>query len=63
MAIVTMSEGLGIKNIFEGVETMAELAVIKKMGGEVIQGFLFSKPLSADDAVKWIDSVDTAKHA
>ena len=63
MAIVTMSEGLGIRNIFEGVETMAELATIKKMGGEVIQGFLFSKPLSADEAVKWLDSVDTAKHA
>jgi len=63
MAIVTMSDGLGIRNIFEGVETMAELAIIKKMGGEVIQGFLFSKPLSAGDAVKWLDSVDTAKHA
>ncbi len=63
MAIVTMSEGLGIKNIFEGVETMAELAIIKKMGGEVIQGFLFSKPLSAEEATKWLESVNTAKHA
>ena len=62
MAIVTMSEGLGIRNVFEGVETMAELAIIKKMGGEVIQGFLFSKPLFADDAVKWIDSIDKEKH-
>ena len=63
MAIVTMSEGLGIRNIFEGVETMAELAAIKKMGGEVIQGFLFSKPLSSDEVVKWLDSVDAARHA
>ena len=63
MAIVTMSEGLGIRNIFEGVETMAELAVIKKMGGEVIQGFLFSKPINGDKVVKWLDSVDTEKRA
>ena len=62
-AIVTMSEGLGIRNIFEGVETMAELATVKKMGGEIIQGYLFSKPLSANNAVKWLDDVDTAKHA
>jgi diguanylate cyclase (GGDEF)-like protein len=62
-AIVTMSEGLGIRNIFEGVENMAELATIKKMGGEIIQGYLFSKPISADEAVEWLDSVDTAKHA
>jgi len=64
-AIVTMSEGLGIRNIFEGVETMAELATIKKMGGEIIQGYLFSKPLNADKAVNWLVSVDvdTANHA
>ncbi len=63
MAIVTMSEGLGIRNIFEGVETMAELAVIKKMGGEIIQGFLFSKPIDGDHVVKWLDSADSEKRA
>ena len=62
-AIVTMSEGLGIRNVFEGVETLAELATVKKMGGEVIQGYLFSRPLSGDDAVKWLMSVDTARQA
>ena len=62
-AIVTMSEGRGIRNIFEGVETMAELATIKKMGGEVIQGYLFSKPMEAQSAIKWLNAVDTAKHA
>ena len=62
-AIVTMSDGLGIKNIFEGVETMAELAVIKKMGGEIIQGFLFSKPLDTEDAIMWLDAGEKAKQA
>lgn len=62
-AIVTMSDGLGIKNIFEGVETMAELAVIKKMGGEIIQGFLFSKPLNTENAIKWLDAGEKAKQA
>jgi diguanylate cyclase (GGDEF)-like protein len=62
-AIVTMSDGLGIKNIFEGVETMAELAIIKKMGGEIIQGFLFSKPLDTEDAIKWLDVGEDVKQA
>ena len=62
-AIVTMSEGLGIRNIFEGVETMAELAAIKKMGGEIIQGYLFSKPLDPDSAIKWLDHGESEKHA
>jgi diguanylate cyclase (GGDEF)-like protein len=62
-AIVTMSNGLQINNIFEGVETMAELAVIKKMGGEIIQGFLFSKPLKSYEAINWLRSGETQKHA
>jgi diguanylate cyclase (GGDEF)-like protein len=62
-AIVTMSNGLGIRNIFEGVETMAELATIKYMGGEIIQGYLFSKPLNADEVVKWLNLDKTVKHA
>ncbi len=62
-AIVTMSQGLGIRNIFEGVETMAELATIKKMGGEIIQGYLFSRPLDAGSAVKWLNHGETQKQA
>ena len=54
-AIVTMSKSLGMKNIFEGVETNAELKEIKKMNGKIIQGFLFSKPLKANDAVEWLN--------
>jgi len=55
-AIVKMCKSLGIKNIFEGIETNAELSIIKKMNGEIIQGFLFSKPLSADETNKWLNS-------
>ena len=62
-AIVTMSDGLGIRNIFEGVETMAELATIKKMGGIIIQGYLFSKPLNADEALDWLHHGEALKHA
>jgi len=62
-AIVTMSNGLGIRNIFEGVETMAELATIKKMGGEIIQGYLFSKPLSAQDSLEWLEHGEDIKRA
>ena len=62
-AIVTMSDGLGIRNIFEGVETMAELATIKKMGGEIIQGFLFSKSLNTENAIKWLDAGENVKQA
>lgn len=53
-AIVTMSKSLGMKNIFEGIETKEELFVIKSMGGHIIQGFFFSKPLMEDDVDHWL---------
>ena len=54
-AIVTMSNGLGLKNVFEGVETYEELEIIKSMNGSVIQGFYFSKPLLLSDIDDWFD--------
>ncbi len=54
-AIVTMSKSLGMTNIFEGIESDAELAEIKKMDGEIIQGYLFSKPLDASDIKPWLN--------
>jgi len=55
-AIVTMSKSLGMKNIFEGVESWDELNEIKDMGGEIIQGYLFSKPLNSIDVNKWLNT-------
>ncbi len=53
-AIVTMSQSLGMTNIFEGVESDEELNEIKRMNGEIIQGFLFSKPLNSTDINTWL---------
>ena len=53
-AIVTMSKSLGMANVFEGVETEAELVEIKKMNGCIIQGYLYSKPLKSSEINQWI---------
>ena len=52
-AIVTMSKSLGIHNVFEGVETNDELAMVKQLDGTVIQGYLFSKPLESSQLHTW----------
>ena len=53
-AIVNMSASLGLKNVFEGVETEAELEVIKKLNGAIVQGYLYSKPLDAHGVHNWL---------
>lgn len=53
-AIVNMSDSLGVKNVFEGVETEAELNVIKKLNGRIVQGYLYSAPLKIENIGQWV---------
>ncbi len=53
-AIVKMSVSMGIRNVFEGVESDHELAVIRELNGNIIQGYYFSKPLNAGDVHGWL---------
>ncbi len=62
-AIITMSSSLGKTNVFEGIETNAELAEIKKLNGTIIQGYLFSKPLKTVDIDGWLHAVCDIKQA
>ncbi|MCP4902890.1 MAG: EAL domain-containing protein, partial [bacterium] len=50
-AIIAMAESLNLRVVAEGVETPAQLTQLKKGRCPVIQGYLFSRPLSAEDFV------------
>jgi EAL domain-containing protein (putative c-di-GMP-specific phosphodiesterase class I) len=47
-AIIAMAHGLGLRVVAEGVETEAQLEVMRKLKCDEIQGFLFSEALTAD---------------
>jgi diguanylate cyclase len=47
-AIVVMARRLGLRVVAEGVETLAQLNFIRAQGADSFQGYLFSKPLPAD---------------
>lgn len=48
-ATITMARNLGLHVVAEGVETEEQLAILKELGCEMVQGYLFSKPVPADD--------------
>jgi diguanylate cyclase (GGDEF)-like protein len=48
-AILAMSQQLGLNVVAEGVETEGQLEFLRRHGCNQIQGYLCSKPLSADD--------------
>jgi len=47
--IIAMAKALDLTTVAEGVETAAQLASLKNMGCDQIQGYFFSRPLPADD--------------
>lgn len=52
-AIVALANSLSLEIIAEGIETPAEKAVLEHMHCSEGQGYLFAKPLSADNIVAW----------
>jgi EAL domain-containing protein (putative c-di-GMP-specific phosphodiesterase class I) len=47
-AIISLANSLGLKTIAEGVETEAQLTLLREQGCNEVQGFYFSKALPAD---------------
>ncbi len=55
-AIIQMARSLGLKTIAEGVETSGQLAFLKEQQCDEVQGYYYSKPLSAEQfALTWGD--------
>jgi EAL domain-containing protein (putative c-di-GMP-specific phosphodiesterase class I) len=48
-AVIVLAHSLGMDVVAEGVETEAELAILRKHHCDRMQGFLFSRPIPAKD--------------
>jgi EAL domain-containing protein (putative c-di-GMP-specific phosphodiesterase class I) len=59
--IISMSRALKLKVIAEGVETPAQLSFLRKHQCDQIQGYLFSRPLPADEITDLLISRKTLK--
>jgi diguanylate cyclase (GGDEF)-like protein/PAS domain S-box-containing protein len=53
-AIIAMGKRLGIMVVAEGVETNAQLVFLRERGCDEIQGYYFSKPLTANELVSYL---------
>jgi diguanylate cyclase (GGDEF)-like protein len=53
-AVISLGHQLGMKIVAEGVETAQQLAFLRENGCEEIQGYYFSKPLSAEEMAAFL---------
>ena len=53
-AIIAMARSLGYRTTAEGVETAEQVALLQSEGCDALQGFYFSRPLSAGDLDTWL---------
>ncbi len=50
-AMVDLAKGLDYEVLAEGVETSAELEVLRELGCDLVQGFLIGRPVPPEDAL------------
>jgi hypothetical protein len=51
-AMVGLAADLQMQTTAEGVETQDELLLVRKLGCSLVQGYIFGKPMSADEALQ-----------
>jgi len=55
-AIVMLARDLGLKVVAEGVETAEQLSILRTLGCEYAQGYLFSRPIDSAAATQLLES-------
>ena len=53
-AVVQLAHALGLKVVGEGVETPAQAAILTRLQCDELQGYLFARPMPAQDLLPWL---------
>ncbi|WP_225063205.1 EAL domain-containing protein, partial [Komagataeibacter rhaeticus] len=61
MAVIGIGSRLGMTVVTEGVETEQQRALLEELNCDVMQGYLFAKPLAPDDLEKWVKHHQTIR--
>ncbi len=54
-AMIDMSHAMGLKVVAEGIESEADLNILKTLGCDQAQGYHIARPMTADNFRRWAD--------
>ncbi len=60
-SIIDLGHNLGLEVVAEGVEDVEQLRMLKAYGADRVQGYVVSKPLPAEDFMKWMKALVTPR--
>jgi EAL domain-containing protein (putative c-di-GMP-specific phosphodiesterase class I) len=53
-AIISLGSTLGLEVVAEGIEHRAQLSMLRALGCDTGQGYLFARPMNAHDTAAWL---------
>ena len=53
-AVIQLIKGVGAEVVAEAVETVAQADILRAMGCDTVQGFVFAEPMFEDEFLAWI---------
>ena len=62
-AIVALGRALRLHVLAEGVEEDSQVEILKRQGCHLVQGFLYARPMPADDIWSWLTAETTVNAA
>ncbi|AGZ41715.1 putative signaling protein [Actinoplanes friuliensis DSM 7358] len=62
-SLITVAQGMRVEAVAEGVETPEQAQRLYEAGYRLVQGFLYDRPLSADDVAQGIEAATNSWYA
>ena len=59
-AVIQLIKGVDCEVVAEAVETVAQADILRAMGCDTVQGFIFAEPMFEDDFLAWVRSADSS---
>lgn len=59
---IAMGRKMGISIVSEGVENEKDFELLRELGTEYVQGYLFSRPMPAKLVLEWVENWNTSSH-